>query len=584
MISRLAFGRPRGLRRVAIAALVTLLPAACASGRVDTGDGAAVAPAIMPGSTLVGNYLAGRHARATRDTEAAADFLLSALEKAPGDRMLMQRAMTALLLDGRISEALPFARQIAGTEENTFIARMTLTADAIATGRFDDAETELANVPDSALGRLLVPLLSAWVMTGQARTDDALSALAPMAKNRRTKQVHDIHAALINDAAGRSEKAVTLFEAALDTQTGKPMRLTSHAGEALERTGNGDKAAALYRAFISENRDTRLFDAALARIDAGTKPPLDVASAADGAAEAMFDIAGALARQNVRETSLIVARLGLHVRPNFPILQILAGDVLESLERLDSANAIYATIDRGSVLSKRVRLNIAVNLNQMNRVDEAVAELRALAKEQPNDAGPLIELGNILRGHERFAEAVDAYDGAVARVGEPERRHWSLLYVRGIALERSKQWDRAEADFLKALEFEPDQPYVLNYLGYSWVELGKNLDEALNMIRKAVSLRPNDGYIVDSLGWVYYRLGRYEEGVRELERAVELRPEDPVINDHLGDALWRVERRREARFQWHRALALGPPDDLREKIEKKIESGLVKEARAGADD
>jgi len=581
---RLALGRPRGLRGVAIAALVALMPAACASDRVGPGGGAAVAPAVTPGSTLVGNYLAGRHAQAARDVSAAADYLLSALEKSPGDPILMQRAMTALLLDGRVADALPFARQMAGAKETTLIARLTLAADAIAAGRYAEAEAEFADVPDSALGRLLVPLLSAWAIVGQERTDDALAALAPLAKNRRSKQIHDIHAGLINDVAGRSEAAVTLLEEALNAQTGKPMRLTSHVGEALERTGEGDKAAALYRAFISENRDTRLFDAALARVETGTSPPLDVASAGDGAAEALFEIAGALARQNVRETALVMARLGLHVRPNFPVLQILAGDILESLERLDSANEIYAGIDRSSALSKRARLNIAVNLNQMNRVDEAVAELRALAAETPEDAGPLIELGNILRGHERFVEAVDAYDGALERVGEPEPRHWSLLYVRGIALERSKQWPRAEADFLKALEFEPDQPYVLNYLGYSWVELGKNLDEALNMIRKAVSLRPNDGYIVDSLGWVYYRLGRYEEGVRELERAVELRPEDPVINDHLGDALWRVDRRREARFQWRRALALGPPDDLRKKIEKKIESGLIKEARAGAND
>jgi len=581
---RLVFGRPRGLRRIATAALVSLLPAACASGRVDTGDGAAVAPPVTPGSTLVGNYLAGRHAQATRDVSAAADFLLSALEKSPGDRMLMQRAMTALLLDGRVAEALPFARQLIESEDNSLTARITLAVDALVAGRHGDAEAELANVSDSALGRLLVPLLSAWAMTSEGRTDDALATLAPMSKNRRTKQIHDIHAGLINGAAGRSEAAVALFEAALDAQTGKPMRLTTHAGEALERAGNGDKAAALYRAFISENRDTRLFDAALARIEAGTSPPLDVASAADGAAEALFDLAGALARQNVHETSLIMARLGLYLRPNFPVLQILAGDLLESLERLDSANEVYATVDRRSALSQRVRLNIAVNLNQMNSVDEAVAELRALAAETTDDASPLIELGNILRGHERFAEAVEAYDGAVDRVGDLERRHWSLLYVRGIALERSKQWDRAEADFLKALEFEPDQPYVLNYLGYSWVELRKNLDDALNMIRKAVSLRPNDGYIVDSLGWVYYRLGRYEEGVRELERAVELRPEDPMINDHLGDALWKVDRRREARFQWRRALTLEPPDDIRAKIEEKLKSGLIKEAKAGADD
>ena len=171
-------------------------------------------------------------------------------------------------------------------------------------------------------------------------------------------------------------------------------------------------------------------------------------------------------------------------------------------------------------------------------------------------------------------EAVKAYDEAVKRIGALERRHWSLLYTRGIALERSKQWPRAEADFLAALEFEPEQPYVLNYLGYSWVDQGINLERAQKMIERAVELRPNDGYVVDSLGWVLYRLGKFAGAVRELERAVELRPEDPIINDHLGDAYWRVGRRQEARFQWRRSLSLEPEDDLLAVLRDKIKAGL----------
>jgi len=157
------------------------------------------------------------------------------------------------------------------------------------------------------------------------------------------------------------------------------------------------------------------------------------------------------------------------------------------------------------------------------------------------------------------------------------------LYARGISLEQTKQWPRAEADFLKALEFRPDQPYVLNYLGYSWVDQGLNLDKARGMIKKAVSLRPNDGYIVDSLGWAHYRLGEYADAVRELERAAELRPEDPVINDHLGDAYWRVGRQTEARFQWLRALGLEPKPGLAAILKEKIKSGLKAKNKTGGD-
>jgi len=169
-------------------------------------------------------------------------------------------------------------------------------------------------------------------------------------------------------------------------------------------------------------------------------------------------------------------------------------------------------------------------------------------------------------------------------IGQPERRHWFLFYVRGIAYERSGRWEEAERDFRKALELEPDQPNVLNYLGYSLVEKGIKLDEALEMIRKAVEKRPNDGYITDSLGWALYRLGRYEEAVEPMERAVELTPLDPVINDHLGDVYWMVGRKREARFQWKRALSFGPDEKDAARIRRKLEVGLDKvleEERAG---
>jgi Flp pilus assembly protein TadD len=226
---------------------------------------------------------------------------------------------------------------------------------------------------------------------------------------------------------------------------------------------------------------------------------------------------------------------------------------------------------------------VATNLDSLDRGAEAIADLEAMTAERPTRPDPWVTLGDVQRGAQQWAAAAAAYDKAIELSDTPQARHWRLYYARGIAYERAQQWPRAESDFLKALELEPEQPYVLNYLGYSWVDQGINLSEALDMIESAVDQRPNDGFIVDSLGWAHYRLGDYREAVRHLERAVELEPDDPTINDHLGDALWQVGRAVEAEFQWRRALSLNPDEALAALIKAKLERGLVAASPSNGD-
>jgi Flp pilus assembly protein TadD len=202
--------------------------------------------------------------------------------------------------------------------------------------------------------------------------------------------------------------------------------------------------------------------------------------------------------------------------------------------------------------------------------------LQKMSTQVPKMIGAELELGDLLRDKKSFNDAVAAYDEAIRRAtaaGLPER--WSMFYDRGVALERAHQWDRAEGDLLHALQLKPDQPMVLNYLGYSWIDRGQNLDRGMKMIEKAVELRPDDGYIIDSLGWAHYRTGDYAGAVGYLEKAIELVPEDSTINDHLGDAYWQVGRLTEARYQWHRALQFGPEEKEIKPIEAKLEHGVT---------
>ncbi|HYH70368.1 MAG TPA: tetratricopeptide repeat protein, partial [Methyloceanibacter sp.] len=202
----------------------------------------------------------------------------------------------------------------------------------------------------------------------------------------------------------------------------------------------------------------------------------------------------------------------------------------------------------------------------------------ALIKEHPKDVRPLDALGNILRSHERYEEARGYYSRAIELVSRPTKDNWALFYSRGVCNERLKDWPGAEADFKKALVLSPDESLVLNYLGYSWVDQGRNLKQGIEYIRQAVKLKPDDGYYVDSLGWAYYRLGNIEAAVEHLERAVELRPDDPVINDHLGDVYWKVGRKLEAKYQWQQALTLKPENDQITTLKEKIAGGLADKA------
>ena len=527
------------------------------------------------GQTSFGNYLAGRHAQATHDLTAATDYLGAALAQAPKAPDLLRRTFVLMTIEGRIEEALTLAKRLLKDKPKSPIANLVLAVDDLKQGRYAGLQKRLKAQPQEGLNGFTAPLLSAWGYAGQKKFDAALTALAPLAENKGSEALHDMHRALILEFAGKTTEAeAALIELTKDESLGS-FRLVQHLGRLYERQGKRDAAGALYQRYRDENAGSTLLDEATARLAAKRSPSKQISTVQDGAAEALFSIGNSLRQQSARETAMVVARLALYLKPVFPITQVMIADILEGTDRLADANAIYRAIPMDSPFRESSTLRLAVNLNKMDQTDAALEVLEATAKRRATDPRPLIQMGDVLRREERWDEAIVAYDRAVRRIGELDAAHWRMLYTRGIALERANRWPDAERDFLKALEFEPDQPDVLNYLGYSWIDKGMHLDRAQEMIRKAVSLRPNDGYIVDSLGWAYFRTGSFAKAVSELERAVEYRPEDPVINDHLGDAFWRVGRRVEARFQWRRALSLKPSETVINEIKKKLKQGLA---------
>ena len=529
-----------------------------------------------------GSYLAGRHAQALKDADKASAFMLRVLEDNPDDQKLMRRTFLLALAAGKFAPALELAQRIEKAGGRMATAALLLGVEAARTGDFETAQTRFDALPRRGLTSYAAPLALAWANAGAGETDAALKALEELDKKSGFTAMRDLHTGLINDLANRAEAAEKSYLAVTEELHKAPVRVVRAAGSLFQRTGRADDARTLYQKFLEAHPANVAIDSALKQLDAGETVPPIVDSAKSGIAESLFNIASALPRDRSTDMALIYSRIALYLRPNFELARLLLGNLFDNQRRYIEANEIYSNVDPASPYSWSARLRIADNLTDMEKVDDAVAMLRAMAEERPERNDALIKVGGILRAKERYSEAVVAYDAAAERLGEIKPGHWLFFYNRGIALERSKVWERAEKDFLKALELRPEQPYVLNYLGYSWVEKGMNIERAKKMIERAVEQRQDDGYIVDSLGWVLYRLGDYDGSVKHLERAIRLRPSDPVINDHLGDAYWRVGRKLEARFQWRRALGLEPTDDLIPDIEAKLESGLKSKKSNGS--
>jgi len=522
-----------------------------------------------------GSYLAGLFAEKRRDLTAAADLMKRTVEDDPENERLLRRAFILFLGSGQYDTALKFAERLAEREAGTTVSLLLLAARSVKVGKFDDAQKWLQEVPIQGLAKYSRPIAAAWIGAGLEDYTTAIKSLGPLSKESSFGSLTDLHLALLHELAGKSDGAMAVYTKATKDMDKAPLRVVRAMGAFLERRGETDQARQLYETYLKVHPTSYLMISEKDRLEAGNAPVPIAADAAAGFAEGMFNLASALPLTRAGAAALLYVRLAAFLKPEFPVAQLLLGDILDQSDRHADSIAIYQNIALDSPYSWLARLKMAASLDHVDRIDEAKALLEQMAAERPAEIEPLVRLGSVLRVREDFVGAEQAYNRAFQRLAEVTPNYWSLYYYRGISRERQKKWSEAEKDFLRALELNPDQPYVLNYLGYSWVDQGVNLDRAKAMIERAVKQRRDDGYIVDSMGWVLYRLGAYGEAVQHLERAVELRPLDPIISDHLGDAYWRVGRRQEARFQWRRALNLDPEREEIGKIETKIKNGLA---------
>lgn len=517
---------------------------------------AAQSESLMPPG-LASAFLSGRLAVSDDNFVQIADSYDRALAADPENAMFRELAMQGHVLSGNFERAVELAAQSFAHENPSQIAAVILQADEFIRGAYDAV---LGALEDGRRSGPLTDAMGAFDLAIEERPE-----LAPFALYQKA-----IALALVGDL----ERAATILSGEPDGPVTLSRRGVIGHIAILSQLGRFDEARELGEQIFGSTPDDDVAQIMDALADETPVPFTTIGSARDGMAELYFTLGSALVGDRGDWLPMIYGQLAIALRPDHGDAILLTGQLLERAGQNLLADQTYALMPEDHPQYLGAQLGRANALFESGQTDEAVASLFSLVETRPDSVLVYSSLGDMLRREERFEEAAAAYTRAIDLIDEIEERHWVLLYTRAISLERMGEWDRAEPEFRRVLEFVPDEPQVLNYLGYSLVEQRRNLDEALEMIERAVEGDPDSGYITDSLGWAYYRLGRYDEAVPVMERAVELLPSDPILNDHLGDVYWAVGREREARFQWRRALSFGPHADLdMDLVRRKLEVG-----------
>lgn len=529
-------------------------------------------PDVPEVNSLLGSYLAGHVARSSRDNDNAVLYYKRALSKDPANQDIIDEAFQLDLAAGEFDSARVLAQRLAKRQTENTIAHVFLGLDAFKHRDYAKADEHFRNAEHgTSAEEPTIKLARAWVAVAQGHADKAIATLQSPSKAAWATHFETVQRAFVGDVAKKKAVAYEAYRAVTEKKPPNT-RVAEAFARHLAFWGDREKAESVLKEAGADA--TPLGKQFLADLKAGKATKLMVSTPEEGLAESFLGIGQVLATNNGVDAAQIYLRLALFLNPASDIAKLELGELYGNLEQYDKAISVIDTVRDNSPFWINARVRKALYLNALQKSDEAVALLAGVLEKNPKEETLLQTLASIESARKKYDAAIPYYDRAIDLIGTLEKKHWGLFYARGIAHERTKQWAKAESDFKKALELDPEQGAVLNYLGYSWLDQNMNIPEAFDLIKKAVKLKPNDGYIIDSLGWGYYIQKDYEQAVKHLDKAVELRPEDPTLNDHLGDVYWRLGRKLEAKFQWNQALTLNPEPEDAGKIKRKLEGGL----------
>jgi len=527
----------------------------------------------VPPKQPYGDYLAGLHAVIHSDLRAAAEFHEKALALDPDNKMILKKAFMVFISDGRYDLAKKVADKLAELNVSDSMVQMFLFLEKAKSKEYDAALLALDKLGNAGVYGLFKPLFKSWILLAQGKSVEAETTINTLLKTKGFKGFKQFHAGLFYDFTGKSQLAEDLYSTSLIVPGAMSLRIVEAYGELLRRLGRAKDARQLYVNYLEKAPDNAILKQALYDVDHDAPAAFFIKSENDAMAEIFYSAANFLMQDDVRTPATVYLRFANYMKPDFYLADFLLGQIFEVEKYFDGALEQFDHISQKHPLYIIARLQMAWTYEKMGQLDKAIDVMTKLSVEFPDNSKILSSLGDIYRMHNHFKEAETYYSQYIGNLKTLEEKNWSIFYTRGIVYEQDNKWALAEADFLKALELHPDQPQVLNYLAYSWVDKGKNIKKAQKMLERAAELRPYDGYIIDSLGWAMYRIGDMTKAVEYLEKAVLLQTDDWAINDHLGDAYWAVGRKYEAKFQWRHALSLKPDEALVAKIRSKIRDG-----------
>lgn len=555
--------------RFLLLAASALALSACASVPKTT---EVVGPAPGERGSVYGLFLAGQAAIADGDSRAAADYFARARVADPSEVAIRDRAFTAALLAGDLSRAAQLSDSVdKDNEQLQSLVHLTRGVEALANNRPADAYAIFTEASSDRVNAGTASLLAPWA-AGAAGKWDAAVAL-PDSKDRIFKLFAALDQALLFEKARRYDEAETAFKAAMSEKAGRSI-IGPALGGFLERRGRTKEAVAIYDDLLSAYPDDEGILASRKRAAAGGKAPA-APSFREGAAQALMAPAAALMNERQTQAALVYLRYVLRLDPKREEATLLLADLLNQAGDKAEARTGYASVPPSSTRYVSARSRLAWSYQDKDKA-RALQIAQETAAERPEDPDAQLVVADMLRVNQQYDASVVILDKLIDKAGA--RADWRLYYMRGAAHERAGRWTEGEKDLQRSLSLKPDEPELLNYLGYAWISRGEHVKEAMDMIQKAVQQQPDNGAYVDSLGWAHYQLGDYKEAVEKLERAAELEAGDAEINDHLGDAYWKVGRKDEARFKWRAVLSLQPDAEVKTRAETKLASPLGPDA------